>query len=121
MGTPRSGGSVFQLSRKESWEIKDHMVLRNIETPERFFAENLNDSGMFPWISLFYYPLFFAENLATKPLFTSNPMLVISIASGVIRAASRNELQRKDLYAEHLRRNSKNMLRKILSRKLTFI
>ena len=71
MGTPRSGGSVFQLSRKESWEIKDHMVLRDIETPERFFAENLNDSGMFPWISLFYYPLFFAENLATKPLFTS--------------------------------------------------
>ena len=42
-----------------------------------------------------------------KKLGDENFIHMISIASGVLRPASSSELQRKDLYAEHLRRNSK--------------
>ena len=47
-------------------------------------------------------------------------MLVISIALGALRRASSSKLQRKCLYAEHLRRNSK-YLRNILSTKVSYI
>ena len=75
----------------------------DIETPGRLLAENLNNSYFAENLN----GSFFAENWATKTLFTSIPKVVISIASGVLRPASSSELQRKDLYAEHLRRNSK--------------
>ena len=47
-------------------------------------------------------------------------MLVILIAWEGRPAASSSELQRKDLYSEHLRGNSE-CLRNILSKKLSYI
>ena len=79
------------------------MAVPDIETPERLFAENLNNSYFADNLN----GSIFAEYLATKTLFPSNLMLVISIALGALRPVSSSELQRKDLYAEHLRRNSK--------------
>ena len=73
------------------------MAVPDIETPERLLAENLNNSYFADNLN----GSIFAEYLATKTLFPSNLMLVISIALGALRPVSSSELQRKDLYAEH--------------------